>query len=294
MLLTAFVINSLPLNNYSWEFSDLGGNSPFKLEATVSAGYVDISGIEKFDEFGPAVATTSILRDEIDLLYQATTFSALTLVEKEVVSKWFLAAKIDRDTVHTAVEQKDNAIELAEMLAIESIINTADDIKDAEPASVASTVNSASVLAPDPEWLDLNRASATGNQTGIKTDVDIIMDSSQGNGIAYNPTTGVVTLKADKVYRLFVTLAFFSMEGSDTVAVEWVKASDNSPLAAGHETRMRPANAASNGSNACTVELIYHPNADIDVKLRCTEYTHATDDVTMYWERSMATVIEIR
>ncbi len=146
-----------------------------------------------------------------------------------------------------------------------------------------------------PEWLDLHRDGATGNQTGIKTDVDIIMDNSRGNGIAYNTSTGVATLKAGKTYRLWATFAVFSLESADTVAIEWVKASDNTRLAGeGHETRIRPANAASNGSNANTIEVIYKPTVDTDVKLRCTEYTHGSDTVTMYWERSMATIIELR
>ena len=146
-----------------------------------------------------------------------------------------------------------------------------------------------------PEWLDLHRDGATGNQTGIKTDVDIIMDNSRGNGIAYNTTTGVATLKAGKTYRLWATFAVFSLESADTVAIEWVKASDNTRVAGeGHETRIRPANAASNGSNANTIEVIYKPTVDTDVKLRCTEYTHGSDTVVMYWERSMATIIELR
>ncbi len=143
-------------------------------------------------------------------------------------------------------------------------------------------------------WLDLARDEATGNQTGIVTGTDIIMDTSRGNGITYNTSTGVATLKADKTYRLWATFAFFSLESSDTVAIEWVKSSDNTRLTPGHETRLRPANAASNGTNAGTIEVIYKPTVDTGVKLRCTEYTHGSDSVVMYWERSMATVIELR
>ena len=128
----------------------------------------------------------------------------------------------------------------------------------------------------------------------IHTGAGVVMDDSFGSGIAYNESTGVATLKAGKVYRLFATFAFFSIESADTVAIDWVKASDNVPLRANHETRLRPANANSNGSNGNTIEVIYAPAVDTDVKLRCTEYTHATDAVTMYGERSMAIVIEIR
>lgn len=145
--------------------------------------------------------------------------------------------------------------------------------------------------ASDPEWLDLTRASA--NQSGIVTGTDIIMDSFRGNGIAYDTTTGIVSLKAGFTYRLFATFAMFSLQSSDTVAIEWVKASDNVQLAAAHETRIRPANANSNGCNANTIEIIYKATVDTNVKLRCTEYTGSPDAVTMYWERSMATVVRL-
>ncbi|MGR3177520.1 MAG: hypothetical protein ACUZ8E_05650 [Candidatus Anammoxibacter sp.] len=144
-----------------------------------------------------------------------------------------------------------------------------------------------------PEWLDIQRKSSTNDQTGIDQGTDIILDSANGN-IPYNSTTGVVTLKAGKVYVLWFTVAAFSIGSSETVAIQWVKASDNTPLYEGHETRLRPQSSSSNGNNQPTIKIIYKPTVDTDVKLRCTEYTGTPDTVTMYWDRSFATINELR
>lgn len=147
--------------------------------------------------------------------------------------------------------------------------------------------------AAAPAWLDLNRSSTLDDQTGIDDGVDIIMDSSRGNGIAYNASTGVVTLKANKIYRLFATFALFSLTNSKEVAIRWVK-SDNTDLVEGHETRIREPESISNGNSSQTIEIIYNPTVDTDVKLRCIEYSGSPDTITMYWDRSMATVTELR
>lgn len=159
------------------------------------------------------------------------------------------------------------------------------------------TLSDAAGKPVEPAWLDLTR-SGGANQGSIVTGTDIIMDFSRGSGITYDTATGVVSLKAGKTYRLFATFAIFSIQSSDTVAIEWVKASDNVKLEANHETRLRPANAASNGSNASTIEIIWkvpgaEGDADVGVKLRCTEYTGSPDAITMYGERSMATVVRL-
>lgn len=145
-----------------------------------------------------------------------------------------------------------------------------------------------------PEWLDIWRKSATNDQTGIDEGTDILFDGSRGEGITYNDATGVVTLKANRVYRLWATFAVFSIEASETVAIQWVKANDNLPLEEGHETRLRPQSSSSNGNNQPTIEVIYKPTSDTDVKLRVTEYTGTPDTISMYWDRAMGTVMRIR
>ena len=295
-LLNGYILgtgDTIGLSVTEWERDSLNGNDPFVIDTIIPNGYADISSIILFDKYGLSAANVSVVRTAIDTLFQATTFSALSTLEKEVVSKWFLATITDRNSVHTASEQKENAQILVSLLSIESIINTANDIKDAEPSAIAETVNEASAPSSPLEWLDIQRKSATNDQTGIDEGTDIILDSANGN-IPYNSTTGIATLKAGKVYVLWFTVAVFSIGSSETVAIQWVKASDNSPLYEGHETRLRPQSSTSNGNNQPTIKVIYKSAVDTDVKLRCTEYTGTPDTVSMYWDRSMATINELR
>ena len=143
------------------------------------------------------------------------------------------------------------------------------------------------------EWLDIQRKAVTDDQTGIDQGTDILLDSANGN-IPYNSITGVVSLKAGKPYVLWGAFAAFSISTSETVAIQWVKASDNAPLYEGHETRLRPQSSTSNGNNLPTIKMIYKPTVDIDVKLRCTEHTGTPDTFTLYWDRSFATINELR
>lgn len=143
------------------------------------------------------------------------------------------------------------------------------------------------------EWLDIQRKSSTNDQTGMDGGTDILLDSANGN-ITYNSSTGIATLKAGKIYALWGTFAIFSISTGETVAIQWVKASDNVPLYEGHETRLRPQSSSSNGNNQPTIKLIYKPTVNTDVKLRVTEYTGTPDTISMYWDRTFATINELR
>ena len=146
----------------------------------------------------------------------------------------------------------------------------------------------------DPQWLDIWRKSTTNDQTGIDEGTDILLDGSRGENIPYNDTTGAATLEANGVYDLWATFAVLSIATSDTVAIQWVKASDNVPLEEGHETRIRPQSSSSDGNNQPIATLIYKPTADIDVKLRVTEYTGTPDTFSMYWDRAMGKIKRIK
>lgn len=143
-----------------------------------------------------------------------------------------------------------------------------------------------------PQWLDIQRKSATDDQTGIDQGTDIILDSANGN-IPYNTSTGIATLEANRIYVLWGTFAAFSISTNETIAIQWVKA-DNTPLYEGHETRLRPQSSSSNGNNQPTIKIIYKPTVDTDVKLRCTEYTGTPDTFSLYWDRTSATINELR
>lgn len=152
MLLTAYIYNgnTLGVDIGELDSREIGGNIPFKREASVSTGYANISSIINWDKFGLRAADSTVVRGEIDTLFQATTFAALTAAEKDVVSRWFLASAADRATVLTADQQKAASIEFAKVLAAQALAETAASVETAEPAAVTATAESASVPPFDP------------------------------------------------------------------------------------------------------------------------------------------------
>lgn len=118
--LTAYLIGNQPLGVeiYSWLESDLNGNVPFKVEDNISPGYGDISSIENWDRFGE-LATNDYykIRDEIKSFYDSTTFTLLSSVEKEIVSRWFISSKSERETIKDIDEQESDARILSEFIS---------------------------------------------------------------------------------------------------------------------------------------------------------------------------------
>jgi len=118
--LIAYKVGGQPIGTVvtSWSGTDLSGNLPFIIEDTVTSGYEDISSIENWDSFGElATDDCSIIRDEIKIFYDATTFNSLTSNEKEVVSRWFIADKSERDTIKTEKEQEKDAEVLSKCIS---------------------------------------------------------------------------------------------------------------------------------------------------------------------------------
>lgn len=274
-----------------------GGIIPFVIDTTGKPNYTDFSSIENWSLHGGYTSLTVIqLKDAIDSLVKAKTFAGCTDAEKDVASEWFVVDKADRDTRHNAAQQEKNAEELSRDLLPKApegeIIKYRDAIKNESASNIVITIANLEKWITI-EWLDIQRKSATDDQTGIDQGTDILLDSANGN-ILYNSTTGVATLKAGKVYVLWGTFAVFSIDASETVAITWVKASDNSRLYEGHETRLRPQSSSSDGNNQPITKLTYKPTVDTDVKLHCIQYTGTPDTITMYWDRSFATINEIR
>jgi len=142
-----------------------------------------------------------------------------------------------------------------------------------------------------PGWIDLVRQGT--NQNPIYTDTDILMSKAAGT-LDYDSATGVVTIKGGRLYRMFATFSFASMQGGKKVRVEWVKASDNTPLSSmAHKTQIIGVTSASDSSSGDSIEIIYQPVLDVGVKLRCTLYG-GTNNAIMNKDSSMATIVEIR
>jgi len=124
MKITGYIIDGQTLGTtlLMWEDDDLGGNDPFKSEENVSIGYEDISSIITWDNFGNGVGSLySEIRDEIKIFYEATTFSSLSDIEKEIVSRWMVATKSERDSIKSNKEQKIDASNLSNHLLSETL-----------------------------------------------------------------------------------------------------------------------------------------------------------------------------
>lgn len=129
--LTAYLITGQPVgvSITSWEETDLNGNPAFLVEDAVTSGYQDISSIENWDNLGElATDDCSMIRNEIKAFYDATTFSSLTSSEKEVVSRWFVSTKSERDTIKTEEEQIEDAKILSDCLSKSINDNVVDSI----------------------------------------------------------------------------------------------------------------------------------------------------------------------
>lgn len=66
--------------------------------------WLDVTSIEAWDLYGHFTTLTAAqVRDELKALY--VSWAASTAAEKDVFSRWFIADKADRDTIHTDDEQ---------------------------------------------------------------------------------------------------------------------------------------------------------------------------------------------
>ncbi|TXT28098.1 MAG: hypothetical protein FD136_2032 [Chitinophagaceae bacterium] len=111
MLLTAFIDTTGKKayidDGFNWD--DLGSNAPLKLEATVSAGYANITGINNLVNFGYMVGGFNSIRNElINLIPQWTTFSD---ADKKLLIKNYVypttATTAELDALYTPAE-RDN------------------------------------------------------------------------------------------------------------------------------------------------------------------------------------------
>jgi len=95
-----------------WNENDLNGNSSFSAStASTLSGYVNITSIPNWDEFGGVAGYRHCkIRKEIKSIYDiqtGTTWSGYTTDEQKVLSKYFIVDKDKRDEVLTQDEQDD-------------------------------------------------------------------------------------------------------------------------------------------------------------------------------------------
>jgi len=102
---------TLGVDLVSWNDSELGENSPFMTSASTTLdGYSNITSIENWDEFGDSAGYRHCkTRKEIKEIYDTqtgTTWSAYTLSDQKILSKYFIVDKDKRDEVYTDEEQE--------------------------------------------------------------------------------------------------------------------------------------------------------------------------------------------
>jgi len=179
-------VSSIGTSCLKYDSVVLNNNSLFKAEDIVSSGYTDvstiISGIEGWDLYGYYTELPSEdIREEINILVLAQTFSASTETEKKVASKWFIVDKIDRDSVHTSQEQEDNANLLISGL-IEAkkgikILNNSLLIKDADLSNIEVIVNESIIFDIFVTGGTLNNSTLTLDRNDVLSAVTINLSS---------------------------------------------------------------------------------------------------------------------
>jgi len=104
---------TIGINLSSWNQNELNGKTAFATsESTTLEGYSNITSIVNWDEFGESADYRHCrVRKEIKDIYDAqtgTTWSAYTLSEQKVLSKYFIVDKDKRDEVYTDEEQQEH------------------------------------------------------------------------------------------------------------------------------------------------------------------------------------------
>lgn len=107
MKLFAYKIEGVPFTNLdTYLDGDLEGYDALTVGTSATSAYEDISSIENWEKWGPDTGKDfKFYRREIKLLYEETTWEALTTEEKKVLSRMFIVEKTKRDEVYTTEEQ---------------------------------------------------------------------------------------------------------------------------------------------------------------------------------------------
>lgn len=99
-------------------------------------------------------------------------------------------------------------------------------------------------------------------------------------GITYDETTGLWSLVAGKLYEF----EFFGLWQSfnattDSVVVEWVNSTTNTPLVdlGSAPSTARPVTGTTNASSQAVSKVLYRPTQNITVRLRATQVVGSAD-----------------
>jgi hypothetical protein len=105
MKLQSYILNGIPLSDYSgWASSEVFG-PPFLVSDIIKDGYMDVSSITNWDLFGDRLKDFIYVRDKIKSFVDSIGFNNLSLEEKIISAKYFVVGKTDRDSVLSEEEQ---------------------------------------------------------------------------------------------------------------------------------------------------------------------------------------------
>ena len=136
----------------------------------------------------------------------------------------------------------------------------------------AGTVTAAAYVGLPNDYLYVTRNTSQTIGSGTWANRDIIFNNSVvSNGISYDTSTGLASLIRGKVYRITARLAW-------TAAAAYLlqfSCYDSSNNQIGPTVEIVQATNTSNNINDATLDFIYAPGSNIDIKIRTTNNTTA-------------------
>lgn len=122
-------------DSVSYSDAQMNGFDPYvaALSNPSPADFDDITSIENWDSYGEKTAlSTKQVRDELSALFVSWASSSAN--EKEIFSRWFIADKSDRDSIHSAQQQEENSKRLVNFL----FFSSSNDLISQESSFIAS------------------------------------------------------------------------------------------------------------------------------------------------------------
>lgn len=125
-----------------------------------------------------------------------------------------------------------------------------------------------------PEPTSLIQVGRTGtDQAGVTAGVRLIFNVvtlSRGSNITYDPNTGIFTLKKGLIYRLTGAPSFANFVGGGWLACQWEDTAGTALDARSDDDGISISAASGiNENNQNTAFLLYAPQADMQVVLKC-------------------------
>ena len=197
---------------------------PYIATASIPANYNDITSVVNWDKYGEQTALSiEDLQKEIDSLYLTYVWGSDSNADI-VFSKWFSATKAERDNVHSAEDQKLNALILLEKL---------------EESKYDSILNNTSTLISNDDELEIDAITKGVSHKDFKLRNYI---SELDNGFKLHPERTWLKEGLIDVVTYYLGYVDESNKGTEILRVEhqWVLADDiEEPLKSAKKVKSR-------------------------------------------------------